>query len=718
VLPIAVVGWLLLLVGLVILGLDGVPRLLGTLDAWLQPRLADLHVDAPMPPGVWLPGLLLLLIGMVLIGWVGTGPVKLLDVPSFTIRAARAAAGPRLPYYWAVPVLASILAWECVVLSAMMSSTHWAIIPLWLVAMAVQAMCWWRVDRARGVSHFSPRIGRSAWLMVPVLVVALGVTLYRLGDVPNSTWRDEHAFWWWAREMASGMRANPFDLGVYNAFPVMSSLYQSIWVKMFGPTLWSWRLGSVVAGTLAIVPLFFLTRGLLGTRVAWSAVALMISMPYFLAYTRLGYNNIQPLLPVTLGLWMLIEALRRHSRLLAYLAGVACGMASLTYMAGHVGLVLVFLVWLFIFWGYRSLRRSLPGLAFCLVMGWLFAAGPYVLGPVLSGKPTALKVAESFFGNAFYGEEIFSAVELTRRHSLWQVSQQWIFFEPRLYALLLGRGVLRTALNVVADRVFTEHYLVGPLAGPGTLFFLAGLAWALGQRRRLPVILWAVWILVCVVLFSVFNTFPPRTAHMTPLIPALAVLAAVGIWLLSDLLHRFIHPRWADRVGVVLTLVLALCGLRAYFVVMPRRYMPDLEDVMFWRAQEMGPGSNLVFVEGAPYSPGFRVWGIDQFDLGVEYHSVPAEEVQATDFRALCGTTGRLSAHGEACRVFFLPEDAEVVLSLLRAQLGEGTIRVCVDSEVGIIALEFVPPLLKKETGEETGFFLKNPVSGHLGAMP
>jgi hypothetical protein len=191
-----------------------------------------------------------------------------------------------------------------------------------------------------------------------------------------------------------------------------------------------------------------------------------------------------------------------------------------------------------------------------------------------------------------------------------------------------------------------------------------------------------VWTLLCAVVFSVLNTFPPRVPHMTPVIPALAVLVAVGIWLLSDLLRRFARPRWADWAGVVLTVVLALWGLRAYFVVMPQRYVPNLENVMFWRAQEMERGSHLVFVERAPYPPGFRVWGIDHFDLGVEYHSVPAEEVQATDFRTLCGT---------ACRVFFLPEDAEVVLAQLHVQLGEGTIRACVDSEGRIVGLEFVP---------------------------
>ncbi len=682
VVPIAIGGWLLLVAGLMILGLNSVPRLLETFDIWLQPRLAGLHVDAPMPPGVWLPGLLLLLVGMLLIGWTGAGAVRLPGLSPLAIRTSRTAIGPRPSHRWSALALLGSLVWLGVVRAAAVESTHWSVVPLWLTVLVVQAVCWWRVDRARSVSPFPTRVGRYTWLLVPALMIAFGVTLYRLGDVPNSMWGDEGAFWWWARDLAKGLRANPFGLGVYGAFPVMGSLYQSLWVRVFGPTVWSWRLGSVVAGTLTIVPLFFLTRKLLGTRVAWSAVALMIGLPYFLAYARIGFNSIQPLLPITLGVWLLIEAVQRHSRMLAYLAGVSCGMASLTYMSGHVGLALTALIWLSLFIGQRPLRRPLLGLGLCLVTGWLFAAGPFLLGSVLGGRPLGWKVAESFIGNAFYGEAIFSLDEITRRYPLWEIGQQQVFFEPRLYALLIGRGLIRTVLSIVTDGVATQHYLVGPLAGPGTVFFLAGLAWALSRCRRLHLLLWSLWTLVCAVLLSVLNTFPPRTAHMATIIPALAALTAAGVWLLTGLLRRLVRPRWADSIGVVLTVVLALWGLRTYFVVMPQRYMPKLEDVMFWRAQEMGRGSSVVFVVDEPYPPEFRVWGIDEFDLGVEYHSVPIEEAHTTDFRALCGTT---------CRVFFLPQDVDAVLAQLHAQLGEGTVQTHVDAEGRAIGLEFVP---------------------------
>ncbi len=694
--PLAITGWLLLLAGAVVLALPGALGPLQVIGGWLQPGLAELRVDVPLPPDVWSVGLMLSCVGMILIAWTRGGVDRLPGAPSPGGEAPVLRAASRPSWPWLALALVGDLVWLGVVYSAVVSSTSWSVVPLWLVTLAVQAICWYRLDRARGVlpfsrlaiGHWSLVIGH--WLLVIGLVVAFGLTLYRLGDVPNSMWGDEGAFWWWVRDLAKGVRANPFDLGVYGAFPVIGSLYQSLWVRLFGPTVWAWRLGSVVAGTLTVVPLFFLARKLLGTRVAWSAVVLMTGMPYFLAYARIGFNSIQPLLPITLGLWLLVEAVQRHSRTLAYLAGVACGMASLTYMSGHVGLLLVMLVWLFLFVSRRPLRRMLLGLALCLVLGWFFAAGPFLLGCALGGKPMGWKVPESFIGNAFYGKAIFSTAEITRLYPLWHFGRQSVFFEPRLYALLLGRGLVRTVLSLVTGEIATQHYLAGPLAGPVPIFFLAGLAWVVGQCRRLPAVLWAMWVLVCVVLLSVLNTFPPRPAHMATVIPALAVLAAAGIWLLSDLLRRFVHPRWADWVGVVLTVALALWGLHTYFVVMPQQHVPDLENVMFWAAQRMERGSNVLFVVDEPYPPEFRVWGIDEFDLGVEYHGVLAEEVHSADFRALCG---------DACRVFFLPESADYVLAQLHAQLGDGSVQPHVNRDGQPIGLEFVPLSEQMEEG-------------------
>jgi 4-amino-4-deoxy-L-arabinose transferase-like glycosyltransferase len=690
-----IIGWLLLIAGLVVLGQEQAPELLATPDKWIQSHVADFQVDAPMPASMWLIGSLLLVGGMVLVGRMKANVPGLTDALRLDNRfpvdheAKRVGTDTPMSFLWFALVLAGNLIWLVIVLAAGRNSTHWSLVPLWLVAIVIQGVCWWQVDRFAIPSW---RAG-ARWLPTAGIVIAFAILLYRLGDVPNSIWGDEGAFWVAARDLAAGAQANPFALGVYGAYPFISSLYQSLWLRLFGPTLWSWRLSSVVIGTLTIIPLVFLVRRLLGSRVAWSAAVLMVSRPYFLAFTRMGYNNIQPLLPTTVGLWLLIEALQGYSHALAYLSGISLGIASLTYTAGHIGLVIAVLFVLFLLTlgnEKRPLRRSTLRLALCLGIGWLFAAGPFFLGGALSGNVMGGKGAESFFGSAFYGEALFSSDQLTRLYPLLQIGQHRIFFEPRLYALLIVRGLVRTGLSMVADKVATQHYLVGPLAGPGVAFFLAGLSWLLRRIRRWQAALWIIWTLACVLLLSAFNTFPPRATHLVPIIPVLAVLTAVGIWLLSSLLRQILRCLWADWIAVGLTVALALWGFRIYFTVMPRRYTPDLQNVMFWRAQEMEPGSHLVFVVDAPYPADFRVKDIDEFRLDVNHHTLPLDEVGTTDFRVLCGRLGL--EHDPACRVFFLPgEDADAVETELRRQLGDGTVERHTDALGWTVGLEFVP---------------------------
>jgi len=676
-------AWILLLAGVMSLTLRDLPAPFQLLEERLESLLAGLHVDGPIPALVWMAAMTLLGTGLALMAWSrgGVATFSAFYPPAETrLPLTRdTSSHPPLTFLLA---LGGGLAWLAVVGSAAAGSVAGFVLPLWLASLALCGVMWWRVDRARQVRIELGGLDRVAWLLVPACVVAAVVTCYRLADVPSSLWGDEGAFWWWARDLAQGLPANPFDLGVYGAFPVMGSLYQSLWVRLFGPSVWSWRLSSAMAGALTVVPLFFLARRLFDLRVAWSAVALMISLPYFLAYTRTGFNNIQPLLPLTLGLWLLLEAARGGSRTLVYLGGVALGLASLTYTAGHIGLILAVAVLLFLLLRWRARSDALLSLGFCLVSGWLLAAGPLFLGSTLGGKSLGWKLVESFVGNVLYAQDFFSLQELTRLYPLWQLGEQQVFFEPRIYALLMGRGLIRTVLSLLTEGLFARHYVVAPLAWPGTVLFLAGLGWTLGRLRDLRGMLWATWTLCCLLLLSAFNAFPPNAAHMTPLIPALAVLTAQGVWLINDLFYRFIPSRWIHAIGVLLTAALVTLGLRAYFVRVPQQYAPNLENVMFWRAQEMEPGANLVFVLEEPYPPDFSVWGIEHFDLGVVYHPLPAEQAGTADWSALCGSD---------CRVFFLPERAESLLPQLRSELGAGRTQMHLDADGRAIGVEFAP---------------------------
>ncbi len=682
----ALAGWVLLSAGLWLVDLRQLPAWLAAVNPLAGELTASMRVDVPAQPAAWMLGLAILALGMlfVFLSRAGVGALRGSGGFSSSLAAARPASVPEQRRGLAV---AGALIWVYLVLAAAGGSTGRLIGPLWLLAIGLLGVHFWQADRSRNVRLIPTRLSRSVWMLVPALVAALLVLLYRLEDVPASFWGDEGACWWLAKAIAEGLQKNPFALGVYNAHPVAVTYYHSLWLRLFGATLWSWRLGSVVAGVLAIVPLFLLARRTLGSRVAWSAVVLLIGMPYFLAYSRLGFYAIQPIMPAALAIYLLVEAVGRGSWTLAYLAGVSCGLASLAYAPGHAALAISMLVLAALFLARKGLRRVVLLLALLVLVGWLCAAGPFFLGTgLIGGEPVGAKVVEHFIGNVFYGETVFPDSEVPALTTFAQVGQDKLFFDPELYALLGGRGLVRTGLNVVSDFVVYQHYLVGPLAGPAVLFFLVGLAWAVARLRRWEILLWPVWVVLGLLMLSAFNSFPPRVAHLAVIFPAVAALGAVGIWLLVELVRRLLPFRWVDAIGVAVTVAVACFGLYAYFVEMPERYPPGLDSVILWRAMDAEPGTSFVYISDPAHPFGYRKWGMPDYDLGFELRAtiqeVPRDELAETDLVGLCG--GK-------CSVFFVPDEEGSILEQVEAQLGPGNAVEHEDYGGQTIGVEFVP---------------------------
>jgi hypothetical protein len=686
----AVAGWLLLAVGLWLVGLPEAAPWLSGFDSFARDLTERFRVDVVATPGAWVLGLVALGLGLLLVflGRGGVGHLRggLQADAALAPPPKGASPGLSMGRRWRSVAIWGAATWLVVLLSAAVGSTSRAIGLLWVAAMGLLAARVWQADRAREVAVLPAGVDRSVWLIVAALAPALLVAVYRLTDIPASFWGDEGAHWWLAKALAEGLQQNPFGLGVYNAHPVAVTVYHSMWLRLLGATLWSWRLGSAVAGVLAIVPLFLLARRVLGSRVAWSSAVLLVTMPCFLSYSRLGLYAIQPIMPAVLGIWLLVESVRGGSWLLAFLAGLSCGLASLAYAPGHAALAISLLLLVVVYAGRKWLRRSILRVGLLLIAGWICAAGPFFLGTgLLGGEPVGGKLAENFLGNVFYAESVFPQSGVSALPAV-QVAGQELFFDGKLYALLITRGVLRAGLNVVSDWVVHQHYLVGPLAGPAVLFFLVGFAWTLARGRRWELLLWPIWVVVGVLMLSALNSFPPRVAHTTVVFPAVAVLGAVGIWLVVELVRRFVPFRWVDGLGVMLVGVVAVSGLYTYYVKMPERYRPGLDDVILWRGMEAEAGSSLLYISDPSHPYGYRRWGKDDYDLGFEIaatiEDVPRDRLGEADLAALCGGN---------CRVFFVPDEEVDLLAKIEAQLGGGSVLEHRNYWEETIGVEFVP---------------------------
>jgi hypothetical protein len=272
--------------------------------------------------------------------------------------------------------------------------------------------------------------------------------------------------------------------------------------------------------------------------------------------------------------------------------------------------------------------------------------------------------AASVFNNLFYARDLYRDDQLFAVSGPQQVGDQQVFYEPSIWAALIARGALRTALSLQTPVLAQENYLIDALAAPLGGLVLIGLGWCLGRLRRPAGSLWAGWLLLGAFSLSALATFPPRAALMFPVTAALAGLGALGLVVMIDLLAGYLGPVPArvKALGAAgLAAVLMASGWYTYFIDMPARFPPDLEQALFWQAQQQGPDSDVTLIRSNTDSADFVPWGVREFDLGVSYHSIGLDELPGADWGALCP---------RKCAFFYRAAEADRVWPILARAYG------------------------------------------------
>lgn len=609
-------------------------------QSWVS--LDTLPPRPPLPLGVWLTeeihlaipsidnvlyGLPLLLFGGVLLA------LALRGVPLLPREREEQAHPPaelsKLFLFWPW-LVSSGIAFLLLLLRVNADSLRFLHVPLWIASLTLvgAAMALW--DRRRGI-ELSPQVGRLDWLWILGLLFG-GVVIgaFRLQGLPDGLIGDEGNFWGIARDIAVGnFKPSMFAVGVYT-FPVFSSILPAWFMRLFGVSLWGWRLSSTLIGLLTVPPLYLLTRLLFDRKTAIAACIILITSPYFIAFSRLGYNNIQALFVTTLALYWLYLGIERKSSLYLYLTGCAVGLGFYVYFAARMALFIA-LGFLFFLWIGRRLKFRETALAATLLLlgAALFVAPHIVYGLYHDAGALTFKTFESVFFNTFNGLQFYSEEELYAVAPPFEINGNQLFYHPRIYLELLARGFIRTMLAFQKPWLISEHYIAYPLAGSvGVLFYLIGLVWSLWHLKQPRTQLILLWFFVNALGLSVLNTVPPRHTHMVALIPALALLTAMGVQIL---VHGFVAMRSKLEKGrnflfVFLLGLTALGGLYDYFVRMPPSYRPQPDQVVLWTGLE-SKGETLYYIYTDPAEAEYMPYMATDFRKTVVFEPIAAEEI-------------------------------------------------------------------------------------------
>src|SRR5258706_1355259 len=511
-------------------------------------------------------------------------------------------------------------------------SKELCLIGLWVVNVLGFGYLVFRLDLQNRVFH-GPGIRRSdaLWLM-GVFLLGLIVGLYRLQGLPNQFVGDEGSFWDMASEIASGTIHQPFfGSGVYS-FPNASSIAQAVVLMIFGISLWSWRFSSLLAGLLTIFPLYLLARELFDRQVAVVSCVILITSEYFLAFSRLGYNSSQTLFPVTLALYFIVMGVKRHSLLYFYLGGCAVGLGFYTYTASRSAVLIVGVFMLTPLFQNRNAYKDIFKAIVILILGaCIFATPLLVFSGVHDPGTLTSKLDENVFFQTNYAAEIYPQQDVLNDPGTILSSDGVFFFNPRIYAALLTRGLIRTLLNFHAAGLKIRHFISAPLAGfAGAAFFTIRLLISLTKfpERRNYLLLY--WFAISILFLSTLNTNPPRPPHTVSVIPLIALWPGLGLVSIANGFSRlFLYNHKFHAILVAtLTTGVAISGLYSYFVIMPTIYWPDREQIMSW-AGLYAKNEKIIYIYDNPGQSMVVPYVMQFVRPSLSYIAIPPNELAA-----------------------------------------------------------------------------------------
>lgn len=401
-----------------------------------------------------------------------------------------------------------------------------------------------------------------------ILVVAVGLRLFQLGNIPPTLGGDEAEQGLEAIDVLNGEITNPFSTG-WLGVPTMSFYFNALTIGLLGNTIFALRLPWVFVGAATVLSTFLLVKRLRGETLALLTAALLATYHYHIHYSRLGSNQIADALFVSLALLFFYRGYDTRQPVDWALSGIIVGFAQYFYAGGRFTAVIIMALLAYFtlrdrqhFW-----REHYRGVV-VLLGAMLIVSGPMI--QYAFRFPDDYNARLSMVG--IFQSGWLATEQEVLGHSAWEI-----------LVVQFQRAAL--AFTAYPDKTFWYgspkplfHFADGAL-------FLLGLGFAslsFFNRRLIPMVFWW-WGGMMMGGFLTEN--PPSTQRLVTMsVPAVffAALALEQIGLIvrrswnCPAIHRLIAPALG---GVVL--ILSLLSIRWYFVeYTPQRIYGGINSVV------------------------------------------------------------------------------------------------------------------------------------------
>ena len=368
-----------------------------------------------------------------------------------------------------------------------------------------------------------------------LFVIALLVRLINLTGNPFMLNGIEASLGLNSVQIIQGQFQNPFGTG-WLTNPSLLIYLMAIPIRILGPTVLAVRLLSPFVGAATIAATYLIGKRLFGNFTGLLAAVLLLGSHFHLHYSRVGMTNIWDGLLVLLAVGAIAVAWQRpsdapHQRTLWLWTGILVGLNAYAFTSSRV-LPFILLIWfsLTILLDWSSVRKqgkhllaaaglalivALPMLLFYNTHPELWLERANVLG-ILPGQ-TGWLVDEAIRSS------------MTQTAVLWQQ-----FWQSAL------------AFNGIPDNSPAYRPLVPLLSfGPAVLMVL-GFLLSLLKVRQNSYRLLLLWPLLTVIVAGMLVLESPQSHRLLMVTPALALLAAMGLVTLGNLILAALRSSQAE----------------------------------------------------------------------------------------------------------------------------------------------------------------------------
>jgi 4-amino-4-deoxy-L-arabinose transferase-like glycosyltransferase len=534
-----------------------VSALLAGLGVWLLTRTP---VDGPL--NALLPGLLCLLAGAVLMGWLfrNTSPCQttheevtyLVHPPIFVLSGLVLSAAVCLTIQQTITTR-----WE-----------SWLQLGFWLLSVLLVVVGFLRAAEWRPPNLHTQwqLILANRWealTVAVIIIVAFAVRVVNLEVFPYAFANDEA---WVGLEGLHILTGEPpmgfFTVG-WSSQPMLSFLPDALFVAIFGQTITAVRLVSVLTGTFTVLGLYLLVREVSHRKTALLATGFLALLAPHIHFSRTAFHNILPGFFAVWLLWLAFRALRNGRISSAIWLGLATGAAFYTYLGSRLAMVLAGLVFL----------------VGCLLQpNGLRQRWQHLLAAALTGLVVLLPMAVFFLQHPDHFSARLTA-ETVMRDPLMATSGTHLILRQAARSALVFISQPATYGFYHSDRAYLPFI--------AAILMVLGMGWSVAHIKRLPMAILLAWWLSVVILGGALTSAAPASQRLVMALPAAAWLCALGATAAGYLLEQ-------NRVSRIIVVLICL-GL----ILVPAVQSVDYYLRIYPAKGGYGDRSNELIVESA-----------------------------------------------------------------------------------------------------------------------